>query len=704
MTEEGPSSLLVKKLRSLLFSERDLTRLRGELSELLRWLSATQDVAIRVAEADTPSAAMQEIAQLVAGELGFEHAFVRWGELSCDVPPLADEADRRRIEDLARACEAGPSLRIQTWEDAPSLRFALALRIEAGPDLPRILVIAARTTRTAAYFPPPWDALADRFRQLAARPLHAFTAVRLRDALIAERDGLRAKIEAATEDLRAALALAESARAEAETAARARSEFLANMSHEIRTPMTAILGYAELLLEPGLSETMRVEHLFTIRRSGQHLLALLDDVLDLARFESGRVAIDRQPCAPAQILGDVVSMLRSRATEKSLTLDLSFSTPLPARISTEPVRLRQVLINLVGNAIKFTPRGAVEVKARFEPREGDGALVIDIVDSGIGMTDEHLERIFEPFMQADTSTTRLFGGTGLGLPIARRLARRLGGDVTARSEPGRGSVFTVQVATGPVDGSEWHTRHEEVVPPPAVSAPAALAGRVLVTEDVPLNRKLFERILSRAGIDVALACDGRDALSVVQAEGRAGRGFDVILMDMQMPVMDGYEATAQLRALGHRTPIVALTAHSMAGDMEKCLRAGCTAYLAKPVTAESLLGLLSRFLGPTSAQAASNPPLRSEKLDDPTIAPLVTDYLQDLPAQLEALREAVTAGDSGALAAAANRLRWVSIGFGFPSIGALAARLEQLARRSAPGEELREALSRLASEAGRAAA
>ncbi len=702
MSEEGPSGLLVKKLKSLLFYERDLNRLRLEMAELLRWLDATQEAAIRVSHTPAAEAALRAIAELVAEDLGFEHAFVRCGDLACDLPPLADEADRLLIEELVRAEGPGPATKIVTWSDAPSLRFALCMRVEGGPALPPLVLVAARTTRTAPYHPPPWDALAERFQKLASRPMDAFTALLLRDALIAERDSLRSKIDAATEDLRAALAEAERARAEAETAARARSEFLANMSHEIRTPMTAILGYAELLLEPGLSETMRAEHLSTIRRSGQHLLALLDDVLDLARLESGRFSVDRHPCAPAQLLGDVVAMLRGRAAEKALSLDLALATPLPARVSTDPIRLRQILINLVGNAIKFTADGAVQVQASFEEREGDGALIVRVIDSGIGMTEAQLARVFEPFMQADTSTTRLFGGTGLGLPIARRLARELGGDVTARSEPGHGSVFTVHVTTGPVVGEEQPTRHEEVAGEPGRSAPSSLAGRVLVVEDVPLNRKLFDRILTRAGLSVTLASDGQDALSVVSAEGREGRAFDAILMDMQMPVMDGYEATTRLRALGHRTPIVALTAHAMAGDTEKCLRAGCTAYLAKPVSAESLLEMLSRFLEPSGAQPASRRPLLSEKLEDGAIGPLVVEYLRDLPAELDKIRAAGAAGEPSAIAAAAHRLWWVSVGFGFPTIGARAAELEAVAARGAEASEIQQAIAGLASEAARA--
>ena len=597
MSEDTRKDALAQRIATMLSRERELNLLRRQTNELRQWMDTTHDLAARLGNAPDGATALAWLAELVVGELGFDHAFVRWGDIGHDLPPLAGEADRARLADLLAATAETDGVRVVTWDDGPGLRLAVCLHTVApGSGMPPVVLVAAHTERTAAYFRPPWDPMIERFRRLGEGLAHAFHALGLRHALTAERDGLRSKVLAATEDLRNALVLAERARAEAEMAARVRSEFLANMSHEIRTPMTAILGYAELLLDPGLPETTRVEHLFTIRRSGQHLLSLLDDVLDLARFESGRFTIDRQPCAPSRLLGDVVSMLRCRAVEKSLTLDLVFVTPLPARISTDATRLRQILINLVGNAIKFTEAGAVHVEARFEPSDEGGALVVDVIDSGIGMTEEQLGRIFDPFMQADNGTTRTFGGTGLGLSIARRLSRMLGGDVTARSEPREGSVFTVRVATGPVDGGEWHDRHEDVVVPAMPVTTSALGGHVLVAEDVPLNRKLFQLFLLQAGVDVTLVADGKEALAAVQSAERSGRAFDVVLMDMQMPVMDGYEATAQLRALGCRVPIVALTAHSMSGDMEKCLRSGCTAYLAKPVSYESLTTMLSRFL------------------------------------------------------------------------------------------------------------
>jgi CheY-like chemotaxis protein len=362
------------------------------------------------------------------------------------------------------------------------------------------------------------------------------------------------------------------------------------------------------------------------------------------------------------------------------------------------------LINLVGNAIKFTLKGSVQMTARFEWKGLEGALTVDVTDSGIGMTNEQLQHIFEPFTQADASTTRTFGGTGLGLSIARRLARMLGGDITAHSEAGKGSVFRVTVATGPIDGAQWHLRYEDVVAPKTpLSAPQKLSGRVLVVEDVPLNRKLFQNLLLQSGLEVALASDGREAIDAVRSADRDHRAFNLILMDMQMPVMDGYEAAAQLRALGYRVPIIALTAHSLSGDMEKCLRAGCTGYLTKPVSYDSLSGMLARYL--SSAEQvlpASLLPLTSELVADPVIGPLIGDFLRELPGEVGVIEEVAMSGDRRRLAEAAHRLKGTSVGFGYPSIGARAAEVERLARQESSMDDLKTAVRLLSSEALRA--
>ncbi len=397
------------------------------------------------------------------------------------------------------------------------------------------------------------------------------------------------------------------ARDEADSANRTKSMFLANMSHEIRTPMTAILGYGDILAESlsGASVPPEVHAAIdTVRRNGQHLLSLLNDILDLSKLEAGQVTIESTDVDPVQIVEDVLSLMRVRAADKDLTLDACYETPIPRTISSDPLRLRQILLNLVGNAIKFTERGHVRIRIGLEPSASDPLLRFVIEDTGIGMTPEQLDRIFDAFVQADAGTTRRFGGTGLGLCISRRLARMLGGDIVAESTPGHGSRFVLTVATGPLDRVQLHrpeTGVEGFVPQPqlrqarkARSVQPLRGLHILLAEDGPDNQRLISFILKRAGATVDVAGDGIEAVEKCLAAEGHGRAYDVVLMDMQMPRLDGYGATRQLRQKRIRTPVIALTAHAMSGDREKCLEAGCDAYASKPIDRQALLDLIIR--------------------------------------------------------------------------------------------------------------
>jgi signal transduction histidine kinase/CheY-like chemotaxis protein len=378
---------------------------------------------------------------------------------------------------------------------------------------------------------------------------------------------------------------------------RAKNEFLANVSHEVRTPMTAILGFADTLAERDVAGPERAEIIDTIRRNGRHLLAILNDVLDLSKIEAGRMRVERIPCSLRQIVEETASLLRPRADEKRLALVVEWALPLPATIQSDPVRVRQILNNLVGNAIKFTESGSVRVRVALSgPR-----LVIDVVDTGIGMSQEQIARLFQPFTQADSSTTRRFGGTGLGLAISRRMAQLLGGDIELRSTPGAGSRFRVSFDPGPLDGVDWLRESDAPDAQPA-SAPqqapslGTLRGRILVAEDTSDTRKLLRRVLERAGLQVDAAQNGAEARAMALAAVRAGEPYDVVLMDMQMPEMDGYEATSRLRAEGYRGAILALTAHAMTGEREKCIAAGCDDYATKPIDRATLLATLARHM------------------------------------------------------------------------------------------------------------
>ena len=397
--------------------------------------------------------------------------------------------------------------------------------------------------------------------------------------------------------------------AAAESANRAKSAFLANMSHEIRTPMTAILGYAELLRDTADRPEQR-EAVEVIRRNGDHLLGIINDILDLSKIEAGRMDIERMECFPCQIVSDVASLMRVRADSKGLALEVRYEGLVPETILSDPTRLRQILINLAGNAIKFTEAGRVRLAVRLLPLALDGqpALEIEVRDTGLGISPEQIDRLFEPFVQADGSTTRRFGGTGLGLAICKRLAAILGGDVAVESRPGAGSAFKLRVATGPLAGVRLIDGASESVQPAATSAAAAasptLRGRLLLAEDGPDNQRLISFVLRKAGAEVTVVENGAAAVEAAMAAAAAGMPFGVVLMDMQMPVMDGYEASRRLREQGYAGAIVALTANAMSGDRERCLEAGCDDYAAKPIDRKHLLATVAAHLPAIEAHVA----------------------------------------------------------------------------------------------------
>ncbi len=408
----------------------------------------------------------------------------------------------------------------------------------------------------------------------------------------------------------------EHARRAAESATHAKSEFLANMSHEIRTPMTAILGYTDLLFESALSAEERYNHVKTIRRNSEHLLSLINDILDFSKIEAGKMTVERIDCSPHRILADVASLMRVRAKSKGLSLSFECLGSMPRVIQSDPVRLRQILINLVGNAIKFTETGGIRVIAKLggPPAAARPCLRLEVIDTGIGMTQDQVDKLFRPFSQADTSTTRRFGGTGLGLTISQRLAELLDGDITVKSAPGEGSSFVVTVATGPledVDMVEGSVEalvfdHGQDACPADDSRDRPLnQDRVLLAEDGPDNQRLITFHLKKWGALVEQADNGQVALDKALAAWRDGKPFDVILMDMQMPQVDGYSATLKLREQGYRGVIIALTAHAMSGDREKCLGVGCDDFATKPIDKRALLATIRSHLHPRALCEAS---------------------------------------------------------------------------------------------------
>lgn len=387
----------------------------------------------------------------------------------------------------------------------------------------------------------------------------------------------------------------DTARKQAEAASQSKSAFVANMSHEIRTPMTAILGYAEMLREHITDREAR-QHLQIIRRNGEYLLEIINDILDLSKIEAGKLEICLQQFDPARIIDDVRRVMAVRAKESSLDFQVEYQTRIPARIKSDPKRLKQILINLVGNAIKFTREGSVDIGVRYLE---DSILLFEIRDTGIGMSSEQQTRLFKPFSQADPSITRHFGGTGLGLAISRRLAEMLHGTISVTSELGNGSIFTFSLPIGEltdvemvkpaakepeVDDTDFRTDHS-----------VRLDCHVLVVDDRRDVRFLSTRILTKAGATVDEAEDGQIAVDRITEGLQSGSIPDLILLDMQMPNLDGYETARQLRAIGYTNPIIALTADAMQGDMTRCLESGCNDYLSKPIDAQKLTEMVNRF-------------------------------------------------------------------------------------------------------------
>jgi len=389
----------------------------------------------------------------------------------------------------------------------------------------------------------------------------------------------------------------------AEAANLAKSAFLANMSHEIRTPMTAILGFADLLMSPNVSQQEHREFLETIRRNGNALLELIGNILDLSKVEAERLSFEFVDCRPQDLVQDVLATAQVRAREKGLSLAVHYDFPLPETMRTDPIRLRQILMNLVGNAIKFTDQGSVRISVGCLPQSNDSLQMRFVVsDTGIGIRPEKISDLFQPFMQVDSSAARRYGGTGLGLAISKRLATMLGGDIHVTSTPGQGSTFTVTLHVEPRAGVRMLntlpgiTQDEKA--PVIENVEAPFRGRVLLAEDAPDIQRVICQLLKKMNLNVEVAENGRVACEKAVQSLTEGHAFDVILTDVQMPEMDGYEAVRWLRAYGWRKPVIALTACAMAGDRENCLAAGCDDYITKPVIIADLRRVLAQYLRP----------------------------------------------------------------------------------------------------------
>jgi signal transduction histidine kinase/DNA-binding NarL/FixJ family response regulator/HPt (histidine-containing phosphotransfer) domain-containing protein len=425
------------------------------------------------------------------------------------------------------------------------------------------------------------SALQQRFKQLQEHDSHT-----------------QAELEHANRKLEAAVEKTNKEAHETLVADLAKSHFLANMSHEIRTPLNAIIGLSEVLAEESLTEEQQ-GHLKMIRESAQNMLVLINDILDYSKIEAGRFVLDITECSLEHLLAVVESLMRPSAMQKGLEFAISQKTDLPALIKTDPMRLRQCLTNLIDNAIDFTEEGHICVNVFLENIQDKDCIRFEVEDTGIGIAEQDQEKIFHEFTQAAVVHNRKSAGAGLGLTITKKLINLLGGDIYLKSEIGVGSVFSLVVPVGlDVKSQPVFNKYDQLKKIRKEEMPAEevrFSGRVLVAEDTPTNQTLIRLLLTKLGLHTQIAEDGEQALDMAMSED-----FDIVLMDIQMPRMNGYDATRKLREAGFSKPIIAVTAHAMRGDREKCLAAGCDDYISKPINRKQLIKMLKAYLGPQS--------------------------------------------------------------------------------------------------------
>ncbi|TWT48194.1 Sensory/regulatory protein RpfC [Rubripirellula amarantea] len=488
------------------------------------------------------------------------------------------------------------------------------------------------------------------------------------------------------------------ARTAAEEANQSKSAFLANMSHEIRTPMNAVLGFTEVLRRNIVrDEAKRQQHLNTIHSSGTHLLNLINDILDISKIEAGRLEVECIPCEVHRVMAEVVTVMRVRAEEKEISLEYEFAGEIPAVIQSDPAKIRQILTNLIGNAIKFTEDGGVRVVASLIHEAGRPQILLQVIDTGIGMTDEAAAKIFDPFSQADASVTRKFGGTGLGLSISKSFAEALGGGVGVTSEVGVGSVFAAIVDTGDIEDVELILpTHEDLASSGADEEHLAINlpnMRVLLVDDGEENRQLMSLILEEAGTAYDTAENGLQAVELATETE-----YDVILMDMQMPIMDGYTATRTLRSQGYTKPIVALTAHAMQQSEQECRDAGCSGFMTKPIDFDKLITTLAEIAGIEVAIAKKPEPLAIEAVSKTrsdeqgpvrTTLPIqkerfrtiVEQFIGTLEKRCDEIRDLVDQKDAEKIAELAHSLTGAAGNCGLLPLSEVAAELRESASK-----------------------
>ena len=679
---------------------------------------------------------------------------IRSGDRVCHLHTLVDTSDRKRVEIAAQREAAKLSSMISGMQEGVVFADAQNVIVEVNDYFCRFVGVPRCS--------------------IVGRRLEEFHAGAVLDRLLVHLEAFRTQVGAEAVILQRPLGQAEvilrlqpiyragqydgvllnvidvsklvAARRQAEAATQAKARFLANMSHEIRTPMTAILGYADLLASPGLTPHEHRQYLDIIRRNGQHLLQLINDILDLSKADAGKLRLHEEPTDLRALVDDVAQSLAPRAGQRGNRLEVRFSAQAPDRLLVDPSRLRQVLVNLVGNAVKFTENGVIAIEVvPGAPSDGTGETVrIDVADTGVGIAPEARARLFEAFTQADESTTRQYGGTGLGLAICRHMVELMGGEISVRSTPGQGSVFTVVLP--------WRSPQAEPAPLHPCSS-AHLAGlsasppenvlqgmRILVAEDNPDNQRLVRLLLARAGAEVHLAGNGRQAV-----EAALAHPFDLVLMDLHMPEMGGDDATRLLRSNGYAGPIVALSADVLEETRRHCREAGFDAHLPKPIDGAGLLACARSYHRRGSAQSSSSGcqeppresqpsggtvapgaapaaaatsrtaagtleaaacpdgqsqpalgPITSTLVGDPDIGEILDEFVAGLPQTAGAMAQALSRSDLPELARLAHRLKGAGGSYGYPLLSERAAELEDAAKAEDPSRAA-QALARLES-------
>jgi len=459
------------------------------------------------------------------------------------------------------------------------------------------------------------------------------------------------------------------ARDAAIAADRAKSAFLANMSHEIRTPLTSIIGFAELLLDRRQTAIGRGEALTTILRNGRHLLDLISDILDLSKIEADGLELELQDVPLPGLLGEVESMMGPRAREKGLQFHVVPMLPVPAFVRGDLVRLKQIIVNFCSNALKFTETGAVEIEVSYDP--ATYRLDIAVKDTGIGMTAEQIDKLFRPFTQADVSTTRRFGGTGLGLYICKQLAERMGAHLEVSATPGQGSRFALCMTLEgdppqvPMidDAIAFRSDHDAAGMQEDRWIPA-LSGQVLLAEDGPHNQRLIGALVEATGAQLTIVDNGERAV-----EEALGGDYDLVLMDIQMPVMDGVTATRMLRDTGYQGPIIALTANVMRSDLERYRQAGCNDAMGKPIDRRRLYGAMARHL---KTLGDVERPAEAEEKTAQVLQRLAGEFRAELPDTVATIERLLATRQWAPLRSQVHALKGVAGSVGFPQLTRLA--------------------------------